>query len=248
MDWTENALILTAGRHGEHHAIADVLTLSRGRWRGLVRGGKGRRLSGVLQPGNEVVAHWRARVESQLGTLTIEPVKSRIGTVLGDRIRLMGLMSATTLLAACLPEREAHPAVYEATVTCLDLLGDSAVADMAWGAGLVRLELGLLADLGYGLDLRYCAATGTEDNLIYVSPKSGRAVSADAGRPWHDRLLPLPAFLLGRQAGQVDYRAVADGMMLTGFFLERYHMEARGRALPSERDRLLAYFKKRAGD
>ncbi len=248
MDWTEDALVLTVMRHGEHHAIADLLTRSRGRWRGLVRGGSGQRLSGILQPGNDVVARWRARVESQLGTFGIEPLKGRIGTILSDRARLMGLMSATALLAVCLPEREAHPAVYDATCTFLDVLTDSNMADIFWGAALVRLELGLLADLGYGLDLHVCAATGTTDDLIYVSPKSGRAVSAAAGHAWRDRLLRLPAFLLGRQAGDVTYGSVTAGMDLTGFFLERVLRDGKDRALPVERGRLLAYLKGQPDD
>lgn len=245
MDWTEDALILTIMRHGEHHAIADLLTRSRGRWRGLVRGGSGRRLSGILQPGNDVAAHWRARVESQLGTYTIEPLKGRIGMIIGDRARLMGLMSATTLLAACLPEREAHPGVYDATHTFLDLLVDGEMTDISWGAALVRLELGLLADLGYGLDLDECAATGVTEDLIYVSPKSGRAVSASAGHPWRDKLLSLPTFLRSRQAGDITYQSVSAGLDLTGFFLERVQLEGKGRALPLERGRLVAYLKDR---
>ncbi|GER01361.1 DNA repair protein RecO [Iodidimonas gelatinilytica] len=243
MEWTEPSLILSAGRHGEHHAIVDLLTASRGRWRGLVRGGKGRRLSGILQPGNEVEAHWRARLESQLGAVTIELRQGRAGALLGEPRRLSALVSVCATLAACLPEREAHPAVYEAATAFFDLLSDETMESADWGPALVRLEVGLLADLGYGLDLKACAATGVLDDLVYVSPKSGRAVSAKAGKPYHDRLLPLPAFLTGQQTGPMTAKAVSDGLFLTGFFLERLVRESHARPLPQERQRLLQAFK-----
>ncbi|WP_281300230.1 MULTISPECIES: DNA repair protein RecO [unclassified Iodidimonas] len=247
MQWAAPSLILSAGRYGEHHAIIDVLTAEHGRWRGLVRGGKGRRLSGLLQPGNEIEMAWRARLESQLGTVTVEPRHSRAGSLMDDPARLSALVSLCATLAACLPEREAHPGVYRAAIAFLDLLEDQRITEIAWGAALVQVEMGLLADLGYGLDLSACAVSGAVDDLIYVSPKSGRAVSADAGAPWQHRLLPLPGFLLARPnlreaRDALPKSAIADGLKLTGFFLERLVSDCHARPLPGERLRVLQRF------
>jgi len=242
MDWSERAIILAVQRHGEHHALVELLAETQGRWRGLVRGGAGRRMAGVLQPGNEVDARWRARLESHLGSLTVELAAARAGAVFADGARLAGLSAACATLSACLPEREAPPGVYEALRSVLDLLADPSMAAPDWGAALVRLELGLLGELGYGLDLTRCAASGSREDLIYVSPRSGRAVSAEAGAPYREKLLALPAFLLGRQAGAPDRDAVRQGLELTGFFLERHVLEPYGRRLPPARLRLLERF------
>lgn len=239
MEWSDEAVLLAIARHGEHHAIIDCLTATRGRWRGLVRGGKGRRMQGILQPGNEVAARWRARLDHQLGAVEVEPTVSRIADILGDADRLLALMAATGTVMATLPEREPHGAVYQALRAFLDLLADQEMAALDWGGALVRLELGLLTDLGYGLDLGSCAATGSLDELVHVSPKSGRAVSREAGRPWADRLLALPAFLLRPDARPEGRTALADGLRLTGHFLEALVAAQQARDLPRERGRLL---------
>jgi DNA repair protein RecO (recombination protein O) len=234
MRWTDEGFVLSARRHGESGAVVHLLTRERGRHAGLVRGGGRQKLAAVLQPGNEVRAEWRARLEDQLGTLSVELRRARAASLLGDPIRLAALAAACAMTEAALPEREAHPAVYEGMVALLDALG----ASEAWTAAYVRWELALLAELGYGLDLARCAATGRIDDLAYVSPRSGQAVSRAAAEPWRDRLLPLPAFLLGAQAG-AEAADLRDGLALTGFFLERRVLFPHGRSEPKARTRLV---------
>lgn len=242
MEWRDRAIILSIRRHGEHHALADVLTRSEGRWRGLVRGGGGRRLAGVLQAGNEIDAHWRARLDAHLGTLTVEPARARAAALMGDPGRLAAMTSICALLELALPEREPHPAVHDMLVALLDLLENREATPCDWGAALVHAEMALLADLGFGLDLACCAATGVTEDLVYVSPRSGRAVSRAAGAPYRDRLLPLPQFLLGRQAGDATQADVAAGLRLTGHFLLDHVIGASNRGLPPARQRLLQRF------
>lgn len=243
MEWSDSAVILAVEKYGEHHALVDLLAHTHGRWRGLVRGGSGRRMAGLLQPGNTVTARWRARLESQLGNFTLEAQRARAGEVMGDAPRLAGLSAACATLTVVLPEREEHPAVSQALSHVLDLLLDPAMDRTDWGAALVRLELGTLGELGYGLDLARCAATGTSEDLVYVSPRSGRAVSAAAGHPYRDKLLALPPFLLGRQAPSPDHAEVRQGLELTGFFLDRHLLAPHDRHLPPARRRLTALFR-----
>jgi len=242
MEWSDFAVILAVEKYGEHHALVDLLAEQHGRWRGLMRGGAGRRLAGVLQPGNDVIVRWRARLDAHLGSFTLEPVRARAGEIMSDPARLAGLSAACATLATVLPERETHTPVYRALTHVLDLLLDPAMENTDWGAGLVRLEFGLLGELGYGLDLTRCAATGSAEDLIYVSPRSGCAVSAAAGAPYRDRLLTLPQFLLGRQAGPAGSKQVRQGLELTGFFLERHLLAPQGRHLPPARRRLESHF------
>jgi DNA repair protein RecO (recombination protein O) len=190
----------------------------------------------VLQPGNVVVARWRARTEDHLGSFTLEPVALRAGALIDDPLRLAGLMSLMALLKL-LPEREPHPRIHDALLVTLDALGDDGI----WPAVLVRFELGLLDELGYGLDLACCAVTGTTEELIYVSPKTGRAVSRAAGEPWKDRLLPLPGFLRGDRDAPPTPADIRDGLRLSGFFLDRFLLQPRGLALPDSRARILAH-------
>lgn len=241
MRWNDEAFVLSARRHGETGAVVHLLTREHGRHGGLVRGGGGRRLSAVLQPGNQVRAEWRGRLEEHLGTLAVELTKARAAAVLGDPARLAALASACAVVEAALPEREPHPALYEAVAALLDALEGSP----AWAAAYVRWELGLLAELGYGLDLTRCAATGDREDLAYVSPRSGQAVSRAAAEPWRDRLLPLPGFLLGAQAG-AGPAEVRDGLALTGFFLERRVLAPHGRAEPRARTRLVELLSREA--
>ena len=229
MQWSDEGIILGVKRHGETSVIADVLTRDHGRYLGLVRGGRSRVQRPVLQAGNSVAAVWRARIEDHLGGFVLEPVKLRAASIMDDPFRLAGLMTLTAL-AQLLPEREAHRRLHEASLLVLDQLE----ADGVWPALLVRWEMGLLEELGFGLDIAQCAATGAREGLAYVSPKTGRAVSLEAGEPWKDRLLALPAFL-GTEGGSPDRADIQAGFKLTGYFLERHVMGPRGVAMPEAR-------------
>jgi DNA repair protein RecO (recombination protein O) len=233
MHWSEEGIVLAVRRHGETSAIVEVLTREHGRSLGLVRGGRSRALRPVLQPGNSVMVTWRARLEEHLGLLTAELTSPRAAKLMDDAFRLAGLATVTGL-ALLLPEREPHTRLYDATVLLLERLEEDAI----WPALLARWELGLLDELGFGLDLGRCAATGSNQALAYVSPKSGRAVSFDAGEPYRERLLRLPPFLT--EAGSSPSRSdVADGLKLTGYFLERHILDPRGLAAPGARDTVL---------
>lgn len=232
MDWTDDGIVLSARKHGETSVIATLLTRTHGRHLGLVRGGAGKRMRGILQPGNRVRASWRARLPEHLGTFTCELTEAIAAMVLRDKIRLAGLSAACAVSEGSLPEREAHEAVFNGLGA---LLG--AADDDNWPSAYVKWELGLLGELGYALDLGACAATGQVDQLAYVSPKSGRAVSLEAGEPYKGRMLALPEFLL--QPGKVGTpEEVAQGLKLTGFFLERDVFQHAGKGLPAARNRL----------
>jgi len=228
MEWRDEAIILSVRRHGETSAIVEVLTADHGRALGLVRGGRSRLQRPILQPGNQVAAQWRARLEEHLGNFTFEPVSLRAGPIMEEPFRLAGL-STLAGLSQLLPEREPHRRIYDALLVVLAEIEQ----DDVWPALLVRWEMGLLDELGFGLDLAACAATGQRDDLVYVSPRTGRAVSRDAGRPYHDRLLPLPAFLRAPAAATPD--DVAAGLRLTGHFLTRHVFEPRGLSAPEQR-------------
>lgn len=229
MEWRDEGVILSVRRYGESSAIAEILTAQHGRVMGLVRGGRSKQQRPVLQAGNAVQAVWRARLEEQLGTYMLEPLDLRAGAIMEEPFRLAGLATLTGL-AQLLPEREPHPRVYEALRVVLDAIDHDAV----WPALLVRWELGLLDELGFGLDLSKCAATGTRENLAYVSPRSGKAVSAEAGAPFKDRLFRLPPFLLGAASATPD--DVIEGLKLAAYFLERHVYEPRGANLPEQQD------------
>ena len=232
MDWTHDGIVLSARKHGETSAIVSLLTREKGRHAGLVRGGAGKRQRGVLQPGNLVHAHWRARLPEHLGVLTCELDHAHAAQILHDAPRLAALSAACTVTDAALPERQAHRAVFDGLIALLDALdGES------WPSVYVKWELGLLGELGFGLDLSRCTATGSNDDLAYVSPKTGRAVSAAAGAPYKDVLLPLPPFLLadGIEGSAAE---ISDGLGLTGYFLERHVFAADDKALPAARRRL----------
>jgi DNA repair protein RecO (recombination protein O) len=215
VDWTDRGIVLSLRSHGENDAILTLLTEQHGRHAGLVRGGAGRRQRGVLQPGNVVQAAWRARLETHLGSFAVEALHSYGGGALDRREALAGLAALCAMIDATLPEREPHPGIYAAALELLVHLGDP-----DWNAHYVRWELALLREMGYGLDLRSCAATGTVDDLGYVSPRSGRAVSRAAAAPYRDRLLALPAFLRG-EGDAPDPAAVCAGLALTGYFFDR---------------------------
>jgi DNA repair protein RecO (recombination protein O) len=236
MEWQDEGVLLARRRHGESAAILEVFTASHGRHAGVVPGGAGRRLAPLLQPGAQLQVTWRGRLEDHIGTFRVEPVRSRVALVLGDPAALAALAATVALLAWAMPEREAHPALYARSVALLDGLGTP-----GWEADYARWELALLADLGFGLDLARCAATGATADLVWVSPRSGRAVSRAAGSPWADRLLPLPAFLTG--GGPAGPGELAAALALTGHFLRGWLAPALERPrLPDARERLAARF------
>ena len=234
MDWRDEGIVLSFRKHGESAVIAHLLTQHHGRHAGLVRGGSSTKMRGVLQQGNELSVQWRARLEDHLGSFAIELQEGHAARVLSDPGRLSAMLSACALVDLCLPEREPHPDIF-ATLRALLL----ALPDAAWAAAYVAWELSLLAELGFGLDLSTCAATGVTTNLIYVSPKSGRAVSAVAGENFKDKLLPLPQFLVGKEV--VEPRDIADGCRLTGYFLDRHVLAPNAKLLPDARARIAGH-------
>lgn len=234
MDWQDDAVVLEARPFGEGHAVASLYVRAHGRHSGLVRGGGGRRLTPLLQAGNGVIAHWRARLADQLGTLTLEPGPSRVGRILESRLRLTALSALCALMQSAMPDRDPHPRLYDGLVIVLDTLAE----DGPWAPLMVRFELELLAELGFGLDLATCAVTGAAEGLSHVSPRTGRAVSAAVAAPFGDRLLPLPGFLCGRPGGDGP-RDLVDGFALTGHFLERRLLGPEGKDLPAARARML---------
>jgi DNA repair protein RecO (recombination protein O) len=235
--WTDEGALLAVRRLGETDAIIEALTENHGRHAGVVKGGGGRRMAPVLQPGAQLSIEWRARLESHLGTARVEPIRARAGAIMADAGALAALTSAAALLGAFLPERAPHPALYARTVALFDTLAGGG----EWGAAYARWELALLAELGFGLDLGACAATGARADLVFVSPRTGRAVSREAGGPYADRLLALPGFLLRDAApGPGD---VAAALRLTGHFLGAWVAAAAGaEAAPAARLRLGARF------
>ncbi|WP_448952967.1 DNA repair protein RecO [Labrys neptuniae] len=229
MEWIDSGYILGVRRHGESSVILEAMTRRHGRHLGLVRGGRSRSLQPVLQPGNEVQLTWRARIEGHLGNFAVEGLTLHAARFLSSRLALFA-MTHVAALVRLLPERDPHPGLHEALGHVIEVLGDAAVAP----ALIARFELEILSDLGFGLDLAACAVTGSREELIYVSPKSGRAVSRDAGAAWHDRLLRLPAFLRGVE-GMPEADDIADALRLTQYFLERDVFAPRGIAMPEGR-------------
>ncbi|TQV80954.1 DNA repair protein RecO [Denitrobaculum tricleocarpae] len=235
MEWTDDGIVLSVRPHGETAAIIHVLTPERGRHAGLVQGGQGRKARAIYQPGNRLVVTWSGRLADNLGSFKCELETSHAARLLDQPRRLTALTAAAAICERALPEREAHPACFHGFLALLDALeGDH------WAEIYVRWELGLLADLGFGLDLSACAAGGDNDQLAYVSPRTGRAVSLAAGEPYRDRLLPLPPFLIGRGAGGPE--EVAQGLQLSSYFLERSVFHLQDRPLPPARERLAALF------
>lgn len=235
MEWIDEAIVLSLRRHGETSGILEALTKNHGRHLGLVRGaaGKGR---AILQAGNRLKLSWRARLEDHLGVCTFELERARAAEMFEDGMRLIGLNAFAAIASAVLPEREPHRAAYEGADALLDTISGQDFA--AWAALFVRWEIGLLEELGYGLDLSRCAVTGTADDLVYVSPRTGRAVSRDAGAPYRERLFRLPAFLLGHETGEVDVGDVLAGLTLAAYFLEERVLSQQGRRMPDAALRL----------
>ncbi|MGZ5935949.1 MAG: DNA repair protein RecO [Rhizomicrobium sp.] len=233
MEWSDDAIVLSVRPHGESSTIVEVLTHSHGRHLGLVRGGASRRAKPSLQPGNTLHLNWRARLSEHLGNFTIELARARAGDMLESREALAGLNAFSAIVGSAMPEREAHEQVFDAGNILLDAMQEDGFEH--WGALFVRFETGLLEALGFGLDLSRCASTGAVDNLVYVSPRTGRAVSREAGEPYKDRLFALPGFLLGSQNITPDPAEVAAGLKLTGHFLLERVLRPHGREMPPAR-------------
>lgn len=225
MEWRDEGILLQSRTHGETSAIVEVFTAAHGRHAGVVRGGVSRKLTPILQPGNQVACDWRARLDEHIGTYRIEPITARAAPLMQDRAALAALTSICALLTFALPEREPHPKLYQGTLDLLDLLLDG-----TWREAYLAWEMLLLEDMGFGLDLSSCAATGSQTDLIYISPRTGRAVSRDGAGDWADRMLAMPG------TGEIT-----DGLRTTGHFLETWLAPALGdRPLPEARARLLS--------
>jgi DNA repair protein RecO (recombination protein O) len=233
MQWTDEGIVLGVRRHGEASGILELMTRGHGRHLGMVRGAFGSRMKPILQPGNSVTASWRARLDEHLGNYTVEALNLRAAGYFSASHAIYGVTHLAALMRL-LPERDPHEDLYGAFENLVDRLDDP-----AWTAPeVVRFELRLLAELGFGLDLSECAATGGRDDLIFVSPRSGRAVSREAGQPYADKMLRLPAFLQEEAAASVA--DLADGFALTGYFLERHVLAPRGLELADERAHFIA--------
>lgn len=242
MEWRDQGILLSCRRHGETSAIIDVFTPLHGRHSGIVRGGASRRMAPVLQPGAQLDLDWRARLEDHLGTFRVEQVKSRAWSM-SDRMALSGLNTVCTLLLFALPEREAHAELYRKSLILLDLLDRPEI----WPLAYLNWEMTLLEEMGFGLDLRRCAVLGPGANdLSYISPRTGRAVSRAGAGDWADRLLPLPPCMLGE--GPAPDSEILQGFRVTGHFLTEHLAPHLGeKPLPDARARYVARFAARAG-
>ncbi|CAH2409517.1 DNA repair protein RecO [Mesorhizobium escarrei] len=239
MEWRDEGIILGTRKHGETSAILEVMTRAHGRHLGLVRGGRSRKQQPVLQPGNRVDLLWRARLDEHLGTFQAEAIEMNAARLMDSAVAIYGLQTMAAHLRL-LPERDAHDGLYETLAVMIAHLDD---ADAA-GELVARFELLILDELGFGLDLSQCAATGARQDLAYVSPKSGRAVSRQAGAPWRDKMLVLPAFLQRGSGLRGDPAAIEDAFRLTGFFFTRHVYEPRGIEAPGARAGFLAALRK----
>ncbi|MFQ1701191.1 DNA repair protein RecO [Loktanella agnita] len=234
IEWRDDAALLATRPFGETSVIIEVFSATHGRHAGVVRGGTSRKVAPVLQPGAQLSVTWKARLESHLGSFAVEPVRSRAAVAMGDRLALAGLNAVCALLAHVLPEREGHPALYDRTIALLDLLGQSDV----WPLAYLRWEQALLDEMGFGLDLSACAVRGVNEELIYVSPRSGRAVSRQAAGEWANRMLPLPPVLAGK--GDAENSEIVTALGTTGHFIENRLIHSLGdRPMPPARARLI---------
>lgn len=234
MEWRDQGILLSTRRHGESAVIIDVFTRDHGRHAGLVRGGAGRKLGPVLQPGAQLDLTWRARLQDSLGSYTVEPLRSRTHMAISDRRALSGLNVVCALLSFCLPDREAHIELFQNTEFLLDLLAHPEV----WPLAYVKWEMQLLEEMGFGLDLTTCAVTGATQDLVFVSPKTGRAVSRLGAGDWADRLLPLPPVLRG--VGDGNPTEIAEALHTTGHFLQQHLAPSLGNSpVPDARARFI---------
>ena len=235
MEWTDEGIILATRRHGETSLILELMTRSHGRHLGLVRGGRSRRHQPFLQPGNTLSVVWRARLDQHLGHYSFETIEERASSLMASATGIYGLQMLAALLRL-LPERDPHPELYDALAAVLGALDTPREAAQL----LVRYELATLNELGFGLDLAACAATGTTEDLAFVSPRTGRAVSRHAGAAYEDKLLPLPAFMVSRETSRPTVQDLRAAFRLTGYFLDRHVYEPRGVEPAPARERFLA--------
>ena len=234
IEWRDEGAIIATRPFGETSAIVEVFSAEHGRHAGVVRGGASRKAALNLQPGTQVSVVWKARLDQHLGSFTLEPLRSRAATAMADRLALAGLNAVCGLLTHVLPEREVHAPLYNRTIGLLDLLGQSEV----WPLAYLRWEQALLEDMGFGMDLSACAVRGVNEDLAFVSPKTGRAVSRDGAGAWADRLLPLPPVLAGK--GDASNADIITALGTTGFFIENRLIKSLGaRPMPEARNRLL---------
>lgn len=237
MQWTDDAIVLSSRAHGENHTVTTLFTRAHGARAALVHGGQGRRMWAVLQPGNRVAVDWQVRREDELGSFTLEMETAHSAGAMANRLALLGLGAVTELLCRALPEGNAYPELFAATDAMLSHLHDETIFPVL----MVHWEMGVLSALGYGLTLEKCAATGAllEDgaDLTFVSPKSGGAVTLEAGLPYQDKLLPLPAFLIGR--GEPTYPELMAAYKITGHFLQNWLLAPDGGELPQAREQMI---------
>ena len=238
VSWEDDGVVLSVRRFGEHDAICTLLTATHGRTAGMVKGGSGKRGRSLLQPGNHVRAAWRARLDSQLGVYTLESIRAFAAEALDSPLALAGVAALCAMAEAALPEREPHDEVYRQGLHLLEHIGAT-----GWDAHYVLWELALLRDMGYGLDLTSCAATGATDDLGFVSPRSGRAVSRAAAAPYLGQVLALPAFLRDDTASPTATpEEIAQGLLLTGHFFDLHVFSPHGQKAPAARQRFLERF------
>ncbi|SHH96948.1 DNA repair protein RecO [Marivita hallyeonensis] len=240
MDWRDTGILLSSRRHGETSMIIEVFTPERGRYAGVVRGGASRKIAPILQTGAQLDLAWRARLEDHIGSFTVELQRSRAAVAMGQRLALAGMNAVLALLAFALPEREAHEALYQKSQNLLDLLDQPDL----WPLAYLQWETALLDDLGYGLDLKQCAVTGSTEDLIYISPKSARAVSSKGAGDWANRLLPLPPALQGAATDDTD---IVEALRVTEYFLvNKLAKDQIGKPLPQARARFIDALQRRA--
>lgn len=230
MEWRDEGIILGTRKHGETSAILEVMTRAHGRHLGMVRGGRSRRMQPLLQPGNRVDLVWRARLDEHMGMFQVEPLELHAARLFDSACAVFGLQTIAAHLRL-LPERDPHEVLFETLALLLEHLDEPANA----GELVIRFELMVLDELGFGLDLTTCAATGQSTDLAFVSPKSGRAVSREAGLPWADRMLALPAFLQRGSGLRADLSAMEEAFRMTGYFFTRHVYEPRGLDAPDAR-------------
>ena len=234
IDWRDHGILLSVRRFGEGSVVAEIFTEDHGRCAGVIRGGASRKMAPLLQPGAQLQADWKARLSEHLGSYTVELMRSRSANAMADRLALSGLNAVCALLAVVMPEREAHPKLYKRTEQLLDLLGSPDV----WPLAYLQWEEALLAELGFALDLTTCAVSGSTEDLSFISPKTGRAVSGSAAGEWADRLLPLPNVLAGE--GEAETADILEALDVTGYFIERKVIAPlSGAEMPAARLRLL---------
>ncbi|WP_299937352.1 DNA repair protein RecO [uncultured Pelagimonas sp.] len=230
MEWRDTGILLSTRKHGETSLILDAFTPNHGRHAGVLRGGVSRKHTPHLQPGGQLDLSWRARLEDQLGIYTVEPLRSRAAVAMADRLALAGLNAVVALLGFCLPDRAPYPTLYKQTEDLLDLLGQTDI----WPLAYLRWEMTLLEQMGFGLDLNACAVTGANDHLAFISPRTGRAVTASGAGEWVDKLLPLPPVMLGDSPR--DELEILTALKTTGHFIENHLATSLGnKPLPTAR-------------